>query len=114
LRNRSTSLTLKILANKISIPIALGENYYSLDESSMVIAEGVANIIQPDINHGGGVTQIKKIASIAEGYDVKFAPHLHLIIGFVVSLHMLTSFPNGYIAEYTQCTVKNGGLGINS
>ena len=91
---------LRILANKISIPIALGENYYSLDEFSMVIADGVANIIQPDINHGGGVTQIKKIASIAEGYDVKFAPHLHLIIGFVVGLHMLTSFPNGYIAEY--------------
>lgn len=91
---------LRILANKIDVPIALGENYYSLDEFSTVITDGVANIIQPDINHGGGLTQIRKIASIAECYDVKFAPHLHSIIGFVVGVHMLTSFPNAYIAEY--------------
>jgi L-alanine-DL-glutamate epimerase-like enolase superfamily enzyme len=91
---------LSVLSSKISIPIALGENYYSLDEFAEVIINDIAAIVQPDTNHGGGVTQIRKIASIAECYDVKFAPHLHSIIGFVVGLHMLTSFPNGYIAEY--------------
>ena len=91
---------LRILASKTSIPIALGENYYSLDEFSEIITNDIVSIIQPDTNHGGGVTQIRKIASIAECYDVKFAPHLHSIIGFVVGLHMLTSFPNGYLAEY--------------
>ena len=91
---------LSILADKSRIPIALGENYYSLHEFSEVIVGGIAGVIQPDINHGGGVTQIKKIASIAECYDVKFAPHTHSIIGFVVGLHLLTSTPNGYIAEY--------------
>jgi D-galactarolactone cycloisomerase len=91
---------LTILKNKINIPIALGENYYSLDEFSEVIANGISNIIQPDINHGGGLTQIRKIASFAEFYDVKFAPHLHSIIGFVAGLHMLTASPNGYVAEY--------------
>jgi L-alanine-DL-glutamate epimerase-like enolase superfamily enzyme len=91
---------LSILADKSRIPIALGENYYSLHEFSEVIVGGIAGVIQPDINHGGGITQIKKIASIAECYDVKFAPHTHSIIGFVVGLHLLTSTPNGYVAEY--------------
>ena len=91
---------LSILASKSKIPIALGENYYSLHEFSEVIVEGIAGVIQPDINHCGGITRIKKIASIAECYDVKFAPHTHSIIGFVVSLHLLTSSPIGYVAEY--------------
>ena len=91
---------LAILAAKCDIPIALGENYYSLQEFSEVITKGIAGVIQPDINHGGGITQIRKIASIAECYDVKFAPHIHSIIGFMVGLHLLTSTPNGYLAEY--------------
>jgi len=91
---------LRILASKTRIPIALGENYYSLDEFSEVITNGIVSVIQPDTNHGGGVTQIRKVASIAECYDVKFAPHLHSIIGFVAGLHMLTSLPNAYVAEY--------------
>ena len=91
---------LEILAEKTHIPIALGENYYSLYEFSDVITTGIVNVIQPDMNHGGGLTQIRKIASIAECYDVKFAPHLHSIIGFVAGLHMLASLPNAYVAEY--------------
>ncbi|GBC74792.1 D-galactarolactone cycloisomerase [archaeon HR06] len=89
---------LKILARRSKIPIALGENYYN--EFSTIITRGLADIIQPDINHVGGVTQLRRIASLAEVYHLKFAPHLHSILGFVIGLHVLISQPRGYLAEY--------------
>jgi L-alanine-DL-glutamate epimerase-like enolase superfamily enzyme len=91
---------LKVLSKGVVTPIALGENYYMISEFARVMEENVARIIQPDINHAGGLTQIRKISSIAEYYDIKLAPHLHSIIGFVAGLHLLTAAPNGYIAEY--------------
>lgn len=91
---------LKSLSKNTVIPIAVGENYYMVNEFLKIIEENVAKVVQPDINHAGGLTQIRKISSIAESYDIKLAPHLHSIIGFIVGLHVLTASPNGYIAEY--------------
>ena len=39
---------------------------------------GGVDIIQPDLSHAGGVTEVKKIASMAEAYDVALAPHCPL------------------------------------
>lgn len=36
------------------------------------------SIIQPDLSHAGGITEVKKIASMAEAYDVALAPHCPL------------------------------------
>ncbi|MGQ9781465.1 MAG: mandelate racemase/muconate lactonizing enzyme family protein [Nitrososphaeria archaeon] len=91
---------LNALLKKSKIPLALGENYYTLQEFISVMEKGIASFIQPDINHAGGLTRVKKIVSIAECYDVKLAPHMHSIIGFVVGLHALTACPSGLIAEY--------------
>jgi len=91
---------LKSLAKDIKIPLALGENYYMIGEFLKVMEDDIVRVIQPDINHAGGLTQIRKISSIAESYDIKLAPHLHSIIGFIVGLHVLTAAPSGYIAEY--------------
>jgi len=91
---------LKSISKSTIIPIALGENYYTINEFLKVMEEGIATIVQPDINHAGGLTQVRKISSIAESHSIKLAPHLHSIIGFMVGLHLLTASPNGYIAEY--------------
>jgi len=91
---------LKMLSEKIEIPIAVGENYYMLNEFLMVMEEGFARFVQPDVNHAGGITPIRKISSLAEVYGVKLAPHLHSIVGIVAGLHVLTASPSGYVAEY--------------
>lgn len=91
---------LNVLSKTVRIPLALGENYYMINEFLQVIEDGTARIIQPDVNHAGGLTQMKKISSIAEAYDVKLAPHLHSLVGFVVGLHVLMAQANGFIAEY--------------
>lgn len=59
-------------------PIALGERLYSRWDFKAVLASGVADIVQPDLSHAGGITEVRKIASMAESYDVALAPHCPL------------------------------------
>lgn len=61
-----------------STPIALGERLYSRWDFKSVLQEGVVDIIQPDLSHAGGITECRKIAAMAEAYDVALAPHCPL------------------------------------
>lgn len=90
---------LKELSRRMEIPLALGENYYMMNEFLEAIESG-ARFIQPDFNHAGGITQIRKIASLSEFHSVKLAPHLHSPVGFLSGVHVLVSSPSGCIAEY--------------
>lgn len=61
-----------------SIPLAAGERMYSRFEFKRVLQERGIAILQPDPSHAGGITECHKIASMAESYDVAFAPHCPL------------------------------------
>lgn len=69
--------TLRELAN-YSIPIATGERMYSRYDFKKVLTAGYVDIIQPDLSHAGGITECKKIISMAEAFDVAAAPHCPL------------------------------------
>lgn len=60
------------------IPIALGERLYSRWDFRHVLEAGVVDIIQPDLSHCGGITEVRKVAAMAEAYDVALAPHCPL------------------------------------
>jgi len=66
------------LAASTSIPLAAGERMYSRFEFKRVLEAGGIAIVQPDLSHAGGITECHKIASMAEAYDVAFAPHCPL------------------------------------
>ena len=59
-------------------PIALGERLYSRWDFKSIIASGAVDIIQPDPSHAGGITETRKIATMAEAYDVAVALHCPL------------------------------------
>lgn len=61
-----------------NIPIATGERLFSRYDFKRLLHTGGVDIIQPDLSHAGGVTEVKKIASMAEAYDVALAPHCPL------------------------------------
>lgn len=69
---------LKEIAMHTSIPIATGERMYSRWDFKHLLSDGYVDIIQPDLSHAGGITECKKIASMAEAYDVALAPHCPL------------------------------------
>lgn len=63
------------VAAKSPVPIATGEGLFSRYEfKSLLDAKGAA-IIQPDVMHAGGITELRKIANLAEAYGVEVAPH---------------------------------------
>ncbi|MEP9853011.1 galactonate dehydratase [Staphylococcus aureus] len=68
---------LKQLA-QYATPIATGERMFSRYEFKNLLNDGYIDIIQPDLSHAGGITECKKIISMAEAYDVAAAPHCPL------------------------------------
>ncbi|MCD1633274.1 galactonate dehydratase [Martelella mediterranea] len=69
---------LREIANHSSTPIALGERLYSRWDYKPIFEGGYVDIIQPDLSHAGGITECRKIAAMAEAYDVALAPHCPL------------------------------------
>jgi galactonate dehydratase len=91
---------LKQLANLTSIPIALGERLYHRWDVKPFLEAGLIDILQPDIAHAGGVSETKRLANMAEAYDVAIAPHCPLgPIAFAACLHVGLSTPNFVIQE---------------
>ena len=68
----------KEIAAACNIPIATGERLFTKYDYKRLFAAGGVDIVQPDLSHAGGLTEVKKIASMAEAYDVAFAPHCPL------------------------------------
>jgi galactonate dehydratase len=63
------------VAAKSPVPIATGEGLFSRFEFKQLLDQKGAAIIQPDVMHAGGVTELRKIANMAEAYGVEVAPH---------------------------------------
>ncbi|CAM5313456.1 D-galactonate dehydratase [Mycolicibacterium aubagnense] len=83
-----------------STPIALGERLYSRWDFKSVFQEGVVDIIQPDLSHAGGITECRKIAAMAEAYDVAVAPHCPLgPIALAACLQLDAVSYNAFIQE---------------
>ncbi len=68
----------KEIAAACNIPIATGERLFSRYDFKRLLSLGGVDIIQPDLSHAGGITEVKKIAAMAESYDVALAPHCPL------------------------------------
>lgn len=66
------------LKRSTSIPIATGERMYSRWDFKTILSEGSVDIIQPDVSHAGGISEVLRIAAMAEAYDVALAPHCPL------------------------------------
>ena len=68
----------KEIAACCNIPIATGERLFSKWDFKRLFEVGGVDIIQPDLSHAGGITEVKKIAAMAESYDIALAPHCPL------------------------------------
>jgi galactonate dehydratase len=91
---------LKELAPLSSIPIALGERLYSRWDFKRILSEGYVDIIQPDPSHSGGITETRKIASMAEAYDIALALHCPLgPIALAANLQLDGVCYNAFIQE---------------
>jgi galactonate dehydratase len=104
---------LREIANHTHIPIATGERMFSRWDFKSLLADGYVDIIQPDVSHAGGITEVKKIASMAEAYDVALAPHCPLgPIALAACLHVDATSHNAFIQEQSLGIHYNKGNDI--
>ena len=68
----------KEIASCCDIPIATGERLFTKYDFKRLLAMGGVDIVQPDLSHAGGISEVRKIAAMAEAYDVALAPHCPL------------------------------------
>ncbi|EQB37033.1 MULTISPECIES: galactonate dehydratase [Virgibacillus] len=91
---------LRDIANHVTTPIATGERMFSRWQFKTVLTEDYVDIIQPDLSHAGGITECKKIISMAEAFDVAVAPHCPLgPIALAACLQVDATSHNAFIQE---------------
>jgi galactonate dehydratase len=91
---------LKEIANHCATPIALGERLFSRWDFKQILHDGYVDIIQPDPSHAGGITETRKIAAMAEAYDIALALHCPLgPIALAANLQLDAVCYNAFIQE---------------
>ena len=86
---------------KVDIPIATGERLYTKFPFARIVEAHAADVLQPDIANAGGITELKKIAAIAEAKHITMAPHnVCSPVGAQAEMHLAASIVNFEILEY--------------
>ena len=91
---------LKELRTHTVIPIATGERMYTRWDFKDILQDGAVDIIQPDLSHAGGIWETRKIAAMAEAYDMAVAPHCPLgPIALAACFQLDFCTPNAFLQE---------------
>ncbi|MCK3769858.1 galactonate dehydratase [Microbacterium aerolatum] len=100
------------VADATSIPIAAGERLYSRQEFLPALQAGVS-IVQPDLSHAGGISEVRRIASLAETFDALLAPHCPLgPLALAACLQIAFATPNHLIQEQSIGIHYNAGAEV--
>jgi galactonate dehydratase len=98
---------LKRVKQATAVPLCTGERLATMYPFRQVFEARSADVLNPDIVRIGGITQMKKLATIAELYDIPIAPHgTHSAIGTAASLHVCAAVNNFLIHEAYDHIVK--------
>ena len=90
----------KRIKEQVRIPLATGERDRTIWGMIPYLHERCIDVLQPDVGHTGGISQMKKIATLAEAYFVPLAPHCgSTLLGMTASLHATASIPLFLIHE---------------
>ncbi|WSH68913.1 mandelate racemase/muconate lactonizing enzyme family protein (plasmid) [Rhizobium ruizarguesonis] len=83
------------------VPLAAGERFATIFGERELIEKELVDVIQPDTGRAGGITQMKKIAAMAEAHHIQMAPHSGSLgpVAEYAALHLLAAIPNALILE---------------
>lgn len=102
---------LKQVTDHVPMPIATGERLLSRWEFRRVFELQAAAYVQPDASHAGGISELKKIANMAETYYIHFAPHCAIgPVAFAACLQVDAAVPNFLIQEQVDAALGAGLL----
>ncbi|MFI6677809.1 galactonate dehydratase [Kribbella sp. NPDC050470] len=85
-----------------TVPLALGERLYHRSDFVAPLNAGVA-VVQPDVSHAGGISELRRIAVLADTHGAMLAPHCPLgPISLAASLQVAFATPNFLIQEQSR------------
>src|SRR5207253_4019016 len=91
---------LKKVSDQLEMPIAVGERLYTRYGFRRVLEQHAADILQPDVGNTGGIMEAKKIAAMAEAYNMRMAPHnCASPVSTAAALQLAACIPNFLIQE---------------
>jgi L-alanine-DL-glutamate epimerase-like enolase superfamily enzyme len=85
----------KKVADALALPVAGGEQEFSLRRSQWTILNRAVDIVQPDLHYGGGLIRATKVARMAEAAGMQVVPHMSGGgLGYVDVVHFASFTPN--------------------
>jgi galactonate dehydratase len=98
----------KVAAARLPVRLATGERLFTKWDYWPVLTGGLVDVAQPDICHAGGISELRKIAALAEACYVKIAPHNpNGPVATMASVHLAAAIPNFLILEFAQQPLRN-------
>jgi galactonate dehydratase len=95
------------IASHVNVPLASGERLFTRWGFQQLVESRAVSVVQPDISHAGGISEVRKIAALAETYSLGFAPHNPLgPVNLAASLHLSFTIEN-FVAQ-EQLTLGDG------
>nr|WP_246211522.1 mandelate racemase/muconate lactonizing enzyme family protein [Phytoactinopolyspora alkaliphila] len=83
------------------VPISGGEVLSRRQDFARFIAGGAFDIVQPDTTKGGGLSESRRVAWLAEEFAVGFIPHgWNTAVGLAADLHLAAALPGTELVEY--------------
>ena len=101
------------ISNEVSTPIATGERLYTRWGFKNIFKQGAVDIVQPDISLCGGLLVERKIAAMAEAYDMAVAPHApYGPVALAATFQVDACTPNVFIQEQSLGIHYNQGFDL--
>ncbi|MCI0438315.1 MAG: mandelate racemase/muconate lactonizing enzyme family protein [Chloroflexi bacterium] len=97
---------LKHVKESVNLPICVGERLYTRFDFVPILQERLAEYIMPDILWTGGISEMRKIANMAEAYYIPISPHdASGPINVLSGAHTMMTVPNFYRLEFNRANL---------
>lgn len=101
------------ISNEVAIPLATGERLYTRWQFKNLFCQGAVDIVQPDVSLCGGILETRKIAAMAEAFDMACAPHApYGPVSLAATLQVDACTPNVFIQEQSLGIHYNQGFDL--
>ena len=100
---------------KVNVPISVGERLHTRWEFVPVFEKELADFVMPDVTWTGGISELKKISTMAEAYYIPVSPHdASGPINVLAGAHVMMTVPNFYRLETANADLSNYNLFIQT
>lgn len=101
---------------QVALPLAAGERLATLADMRSFIDERLIDVLQPDTGRFGGLTQMRKLAGLAEAHGLTIAPHSGSLgpVAEFAAVHLLAAIPNALMLERMEPDWAGRGQAVTS